>query len=62
MFRVICAKWGKYNDDTITQLFHNVKEKSSVPFTFECFTEFSDEFNQYQYQKDHMPGIYYKKV
>jgi len=52
MLRVICAKWGDYNDDTITQLFHNVKEKSTVPFTFECFTEFSDEFDKYQYQKD----------
>ena len=52
MFRVICAKWGKYNDDTITQLHDNVKEKINIPFTFECFTEFSDEFDRYQYQKD----------
>ena len=51
MFRVICAKWGKYNDDTITQLHDNVKEKINIPFTFECFTEFSDEFDRYQYQK-----------
>ena len=53
MNRIICAKWGDYQDNTITQLFNNVKEKSSVPFTFECFTEFSDEFNKYQYQRDH---------
>lgn len=52
MFRVICAKWGDYDDNTITQLFDNVKEKCTIPFDFCCFTEFSDEFDRYQYQKD----------
>ena len=52
MLRVICAKWGNYDDNTITQLHDNVKEKSSISFDFLCFTEFSDEFDKYQHQKD----------
>ena len=61
MFRVICAKWGDYDDNTISQLYDNVKEKSSVPFDFLCFTEFGNEFDKYQHQKgllfvcDHFP-------
>ena len=45
MFRIVCAKWGDYQDTNITQLFNNVKEKSSIPFTFECFTKFRTHIN-----------------
>jgi hypothetical protein len=47
--RIICAKWGHlYTDDDVNTLHKKIKANCSIPFEFECFTDFSEEFEHYK--------------